>query len=299
MTPLLALALAAAPGCPGALAEAEALARAPAARAPDLARALVDRLEAVGAGGPVDAVRREAEGLAAPGAGVDPAGTAAAFRRALARHCELAAAPAPGGPAAADRDALAAILARPEYARTAADPDALRRALLRLWEDLLERLGTSEAERWASGGRAVFLGAAAAAALLAALARRRGRRDRPRLAPAAPARTAAGVRDPTPADAEDALAGGDAREAVRRALLAALAALERAGAVEGGRSLTNGEVVARVSAAPGSALAADLAALARAFDGAIYGGRPVSAGDARAAIARARAVADGAADGAR
>ncbi len=305
MTALLALALAAAPGCPGALADAEGLAVAEALAGDPAgtarARAIVDKLEAVGAGGPVDALRREAEALAEPGnAGEAGAAALAGFRRSLERHCALAAAPVPGGASAADRAALAEILARPEFARRTADPEALRRRLLRLWADLLELLGTSEAERYASTGRMIFLGAVAAALLLLLVAARRRRSAAAARAGGIAAEAAArpGARDATADDAAQALARGDAREAVRRAFLSALAALERAGRVQGGRTLTNGEIVAAVeggatSTSTPAPLAAEVAALARAFDRAIYGGLPVPPGDARAAVDRARRVAAG------
>jgi hypothetical protein len=289
---LLALALAAAPGCPGALAEAAALAGEPPALAHP-ARALVDRLEAVGAGGPVDAVRRAAEALGDPAAprGAAPGEPLARFRRVLERHCALAGAPAGPGASAADRAALAAILARPEYARGAADPEAIRRRILQRWADLLELLGTSEAERYASTGRAIFLGAvlAALAAIYVAARRRRGAAGA-RRAGEIEAAGAPRAAEATAEDAAEALARGDAREAVRRAFLAALAALERAGVVQGGRTLTNGEIVAAVGGGP-TPIATDVAALARLFDRAVYGRLPVSPEDARAAVARARAIA--------
>jgi hypothetical protein len=303
VTGLLALALAAAPGCPGALAEAGALAAEGGApgRAGARAREIVDSLEAVGAGGPVDAVRRAAGAVgdpASPGPG-DP-GAIARFRRTLERHCALAAAPAGPGASAADRAALAAILARPEYARGAGDPDALRRMVLRLWADLLELLGTSEAERYARTGRALFLSAAAAALGLAALALRRRDRASPRRPAPPPAVRGEGAREATLAEAAEALARGDATGAVRASFLAALAALERTGRVRGGRTMTNGEIVAALGAAAtrapatpaaAAALASDLAALARLFDRAVYGRLPVAPEDARAALDCARSVA--------
>jgi hypothetical protein len=303
VTALLALALAAAPGCPGALAEAEALAGDPAPA--ERALSLVDKLEAVGAGGPVAAVRREAEALGDPGAPREAAPVALArLRRTLARHCALAEAAPAKGASAADRAALAEVLARPEYARRTADPEALRRTILRLWQDLLELLGTSEAERYASTGRAIFLAAAAAAlALLLVAARRRRGAATARGASAPDASPGSPARRSTAEDAAEALARGDAREAVRRAFLAVLASLERAGRVRGGSTLTNGEILAAVAVggpaasatststpAPAAALATDVATLARLFDRAIYGGLPVAAQDARSAVERAREV---------
>lgn len=305
MTALLALALAAAPGCPAALAAAAASADADlAARAP----ALVEALEDAGAG-PTAGLAAAARALAAPGpAPASAPGAAAAFRGALARHCALAAEPAAPAASAADRAALGEVLARPELSRLRLDPWAIRRALLRAWDRIVELLGTTEAERYASLGRALFVGVAAGAAVLAAAAlgrRRRGDGGAPR---GAAERGASGERAPetTAVEAEAALRRGDGREAVRLALLAAVAALEGAGRVPRGRALTNEEIVRVATSAAASdstststsrstnanaTFASDLALLAHAFDRAVYGGRPVPADDARAAVERARRVA--------
>jgi hypothetical protein len=166
----------------------------------------------------------------------------------------------------------------------------------------VERLGTQEAERYASLGRALFLGASAGALALgvAALRRRRRRTARAASSARADAGGAAGA-DATAALAEEALRRGEAREAVRFALLAALGALERAGRVPRGRSLTNGEVVLLASGSSTStstsatststATAADLALLAGTFDRAVYGLLPVTPEEARAAVEQARRVA--------
>jgi hypothetical protein len=272
---LLALALAAAPGCPAVLAEAASLDDGRlAAEAPRLVAAL----EAAG-DGPVEALRLALRGGAA----------ASGLRPALERHCALARAPArPADPG--DDAALRAILARPEY-RRAADPLALRRALLALENRLLELLGSSEAGRYAVVGRTIFLGAAAVAlGLLAGAALRRRARRVP--AAASSRRTDVADAGERVADAEAALGRGDAREAVRLALLAALAALERGGSVPRGRALTNGELVGALAGPGGGAdLAPELAALAAVFDRTFYGGRPVALEDARDAVARARRVA--------
>jgi hypothetical protein len=290
---LLALALAAAPGCPAALAAARALpGDTLAARAPAIARELAD----AGAG-PATALAAAAGAIAAAEPGGPREAAATAFRGALARHCALAAAPAAPEASAADRAALAEVLARPELSPGSLDPWALRRALIRLWDWLAELLGTQEAERYASLGRALFLGGAAAALALAFTAlRRRSRTPR-----AAPARRGDGAppgdagADASAARAEEALRRGEAREAVRFALLAALGALERAGRVPRGRALTNEELV-RVAATPAApaatpiAAAGDLALLARAFDRAVYGELAVTTDEARAAVERARRV---------
>lgn len=209
---------------------------------------------------------------------------------AAARSCALVAAPALPGATAAERAKLAEILARPELSRRPGDPDALRRALLALRAWLVELLGTAEAERWASLGRALFLAAAAGAATLLALGLRRRRAGAPRRARApGPDEEVRAAPDASADRAEEALRAGDAREAVRQAFLAALGALERDGRVPRGRALTNGEVVAALADEP-AAPAAEIADLARAFDRAVYGGLPVAAEDARAAVARARLV---------
>jgi hypothetical protein len=274
---LLAAALAAAPGCPAALVEAAALPDGAAlARA---APAIVERLAVSGAGGSITALEAAAaEAPAAPGR----------FRAALARHCTLAALPASAGASEADRAALRAILAGPEFHRARSDPRALRELLLGLWGRLLELLGTAEAGRYAGVGRALFLGAAAIAALLGLGALRRRRARRRVGVGVEPRAVGAAGDDPGAAAerAEAALARGDAREAVREALLCAIAALEREGAIPRGRALTNGELVEAVRGWSG-----DLAFLATLFDRAIYGVRAIPLPDARAAVGLARAIA--------
>jgi hypothetical protein len=330
VTALLALALAAAPGCPAALAETAGLEPTTlAARAP----AIVERLDAAGGGGPVEAVARAARDVARGARTPEgPARAAAAFAAALSRHCALADLPASPDPSPADRERLREILARPELARGRGDPWALRRALLALWARLLDALGSAEAERYASFGRALFLGVAAAAVFLAGAALRR-RLGGSRRTAARSGEGAAGAQgdDGSVARAEEALRRGDGREAVRWALLAALGALERAGRVPRGRALTNAEVVACATATPSSpvtlseappqaarsrraaspstptptstttssptsTLASDLSALVRAFDRAVYGDQPVAPDDAARAVAcagRVRAAAGG------
>jgi hypothetical protein len=267
---VLALALAAAPGCPAVLAEAASLDDGRlAAEGPRLVEAL-----AAAGDGPVEALRLTLRD-GAPASGL---------RAALHRHCALARAPAlPPDPR--DAAALRAILARPEY-RRAADPLAIRRALLALRDRVLELLGSAEAGRYAGVGRTLYLAAAATAlGLLAGAALRRRARSRPAAAPSR--RAEVGDAGERVADAEAALGRGDARETVRLALLAAVAALERAGSVPRGRALTNGELV-RALAGPGDR--AELAALAALFDRTFYGDRPAALEDARDAIARARRV---------
>jgi hypothetical protein len=293
---LLALVLAAAPGCPVALAAADVPADDLASRA----LALVEALDQAGAGGPTAALAASARAAAAAAPAARDAAVAA-FRGALARHCALASLPAVPEASAADRAALAEVLARPELAQARSDPDALRRALLRLWDWIVELLGTEEAERYASLGRALFLGVAAAALVLVLAGLRRRSRERGTAGRGAAAGPASPVpeADESAARAEEALRSGDGPGAVRYALLAALGALERAGAVPRGRALTNEEVVAIAtststpegeSPAP-SIIASDLGALAGAFDRAVYGGLPVAPEEARTAVERARRIA--------
>ncbi|MFT3916955.1 MAG: DUF4129 domain-containing protein [Anaeromyxobacteraceae bacterium] len=288
----LALSLAAAPGpapgCPAALAAAGALDDHGLA---EDAPGLVARLRQDGGGRPLAAVTRAAEELVgAHAGGVALEGPARRLRAVLAGHCAAAALPALPEASAQERAALDALLARPEFRRARADPVALRRLLLDAWDWIVERLGSAEAERWAGLGRALFLGAAATAAGLALLGWRRRRRGREVPAPAHRAAVAVGPGpDRALARAEAALAQGEHAAAVREAMLAALAALERAGRLPRGRALTNAEVV-RAVAARDPALAAPLGPLARRFDGAIYGGRATGAPEARDAVERARAI---------
>jgi hypothetical protein len=312
VTALLALALAAAPGCPGALLAADRAAtpEALAASAPGI----VARLDRDGAGGPSLALAAEADALVAA-AEAAPDGLRLAadrFRARLRRHCDLARAPAATGAATpAERAALDGILARPEFGRARADPFALSRWLYGLWRTLADLLGTAEAGKYATGGRTLFLAAVAlalGAALLVHLRRRRAARPA-----SAPARDAAGAMALPPPDegdalAEAALASGRTAEAVRQSFLALLASLERSGRVPRGRTLTNLEMAAvlgsrrppRAFPAPASApllpaaatddLPSGFAALASLFDRVVYGGAPVGAEEARSCLGRSRSL---------
>ncbi len=279
---LLAVSLAAAPGCPEALARAAALAPAELA---DGASGIVTALDDAGAG-PTGALARAARAAFEARGTLREGSSAMAFRAALARHCALAAAAAAPAATPKDRAALAEVLARPELARNRTDLWALARALDRLWDWLVELLGTTEAERYASVGRALFAGAAVAAVVLvvSALRRRAARARRAAGDGAAPPGARRLAPDASAARAEEALARGAWRDAVRLALLAALDALERAGRVPRGRALTNDELVASIPSD-------DLSALSLAFDRAVYGGLPVAQDEARAALERARRVA--------
>jgi hypothetical protein len=304
VTALLALALAAAPGCPEAIAAAAGLdsPRDLGLAAPAVVAGLVHR----GAGGPADALAFEAEAFAeaARSGEGDLAAMAERFRSRLARHCALAAqAPAGAALRPGDRHALEEILSRPEFRQARADRGAVGRWLAELWRRILDLLGTSEAGRYAAGGRTLFF-AAVAAAMAAALAwsvrRRRGgrtAREHPR-AHAAP--SALAPPDRSEALARSALQDGDWAEAVRHAFLMLLGALERHGRVPRGRARTNRELASHLAAAgpgPAPALAGGFADLAVRFDGTVYGGAPVGAGEAAAFLERAvelRALCEGA-----
>lgn len=213
----------------------------------------------------------------------------------LAGWCaSLAARPRLPLPTRADRAALRAVYERPELRRARADTAGFRRLLSGLWGRLLELLGSTEAERYASVGRTAFLvaGLAAAAAGLAALRRRRPAGPRAR-AGAEAERATLPPPDRSAALAAAALAAGNPTGAVRHAFLSALAALELGGLLPRDRTLTNRELAGRLA---GGALAAEFDALGRLFDGAVYGGAPVGEEQARAGLAaagRLRAAAGG------
>ena len=293
MTALLALALAAAPGCPEALAAARL--ESPAQLGAD-AGAIVSRLVEQGAGGPAAALRAEAAALA-EAAREDAGGLEAPaerFRARLARHCALAAERPDGATLRpGDRRALDEILARAEFQGARSGSGALSRWLLELWRRILDLLGTEEAGRYATGGRTAFF-AAAVLAVVAGLAwavrRRRAAQGSER--PAAPAATSAlPPPDRRDALAQVALAAGRWPEAMRLSFLALLGALERGGLVPRGRALTNRELAGHLAATGPrlpAALAPGFADLAGRFDRAIYGGTPVAAGEAAAFLDRAR-----------
>jgi len=306
VTALLALALAAAPGCP------ESLAAADRARAPETlavsAAGIVERLDRTGPGGPILALSAEAEALAAAAKGPPGALPLAAdrFRSRLRRHCDLAAAPAAAGtPTPADRDKLAEILARPEFERARANPFVLSRWLYVLWRRLLDLLGTAEAGKYATGGRTFFFAALALALGAALLASLRRRRAAARPAATAPGATASATAPAPPevgdALAEAALAGGRPAEAVRQSFLALLSTLERSGRLPRGRALTNRELSAflrspattspTASTSGGRAdLPSGFSSLASLFDRVVYGGAPVAAAEARDCLGRSRAL---------
>lgn len=290
MTALLALALAAAPGCPEALAAAER-AGGPEELAVSAA-GIVGRLDR--GGGTTLALAAEAGALAAAEVGPPDALRLAAgrFRARLRRHCDLAAAPpSPGIPTPAERRKLDEILARPEFGRARADPFALSRWLHDLWRRLLDLFGTAEAEKYATGGRTFFLAAVAlalGAALVASVRRRRA--ARPASARAGAAAGATGLPPPEEGDAlaEAALGGGRAAEAVRQSFLALLASLERSGRLPRGRTLTNREMAALLGAT--GDLSSGFSSFASLFDRVVYGGFPVSSEEARDCLGRSRSL---------
>ena len=280
---LLAAALAAAAGCPAAQAQAASVGDSELAGD---AAAVAAVLEAGGAGGPADALHEEAARAGAAGAS-DRRAAGARFRVALLRHCTLAAQEAFPAPSPADRARAAEILDRPAFRRARADPDALRRWLLEQWQRFLELTETGEAQRYASFGRAVFLAAAAIGVAVGLLALLRRRTSRP-AAPAPVRELASPVPDARLDRAEEAAARGQGARAVRLAFLAALAALERRGAVPPGRALTNQELVDQLRAEPARIEA--LRTLSRLFDRCVYGGAPAGAAEAAAALRAARAL---------
>jgi hypothetical protein len=304
VTALFLLALAAAPGCPRAL--AEALREEP----PGLAvraRALVEALEREGAG-PAPALAAEARALAdVEGRPEELPGAAERFRAQLRAHCALAGTAAPRGAGPSDRARLAEILARPEFGRARADTGVLARWIASLWRRLVDLLSSVEAGRWAAGGRSAFFAALALAlggTLLWLRRRVDGRHAPASRPPTGPAARPLPAPDEGDAAAEEALRRGEAAEALRQAFLGLLAALERAGQIPLGRSLTNREIAARLAtststttttanpnptAAP-TQLALGFADLAARFDRAVYGRAAVAAGEARACLDRSRAL---------
>lgn len=228
-----------------------------------------------------------------------PAGPCAAPAEADRAWCaSVASRPRLPLPTLEDRAALREVYERPELRHARVDTAGLRRRLAGLWLRILELFGSVEAEQYASVGRTIFLAAALVAAVAGLAAARRRRPARPPSVPTAGAEASRGpVPDRSVELARGALARGDDADALRHAFLAALAALEGAGALPHDRSLTNRELAGRVARAH-VALAADFEALGRAFDEAVYGRRPVGAPEAREALdvaLRIRAAVGGAA----
>ncbi|HYD42989.1 MAG TPA: DUF4129 domain-containing protein [Anaeromyxobacter sp.] len=270
-----------APPCAAALARADGLDNAAlAVQAPDLAR----ELRSAAPDTPADAVLAEAARAAEePGAAAG-----ARFRAAVAWHCALAAAPRLPAAGAREREVAEEILERPAFRRARADPWAVRRWLLGLWERFLALFETPEAQAYARFSQVLFLAAAAAAAALGAWALLR---RRPVAAPAtaAPPDRTSPAPDARLDAAAAAAARGEAALAVRLSMLAALGALERDAVVPPGRSLTSAELVAHLRAA-GADRAQAAQALCGLFDRTVYGASPASPADAAAALAAARAL---------
>lgn len=194
----------------------------------------------------------------------------------------------------ADREALARVLAQPEFQAQRWRGDALRQWLAGWWERLTELLGTEEAERWAGLGRAVFLSAVVVALLLLwrAARHRRGsaRAAARRREPEGAASAAVAAGSVAVADAERALAAGDPPEAVRLAFLAAIAAIRRQLPSAAAAVLTGSELAGRVADE-------GFGRLARLHERTVYGRRPVTTQEAEAALAEATRMASGAAPG--
>lgn len=194
----------------------------------------------------------------------------------------------------ADRAALAEVLADPEFQAQRWSGEQLRRWLAGWWERLTELLGTSEAERWAGLGRAVFLAAALVALLLLWRAVRLRQRRASGVAVAGPGGPAAvrpwRARGVAVAEAEQALAAGDAVEAVRLAFLAAAGALQRRLRTEAVDALTGTELAGRVADQ-------GFGRLARLHERTVFGRRPVSREEAEAALAVAARLVSGAGAG--
>jgi hypothetical protein len=186
---------------------------------------------------------------------------------------------------AADRAALAEVLAGPDFQAQRGWGEALRRWLAQAWERLTELLGTAEAEQVAGLGRFVFLAAVAVAALLLWRAARQRRTGGATAAPRPPgAATPPGTSWAVVADGERALAGGDPAAAVRLAFLASVGALRRRLRGREADSLTGSELAGR--------LADDgFTRLVRLHERTVFGRRPVTEAEAAGALAVAAALA--------
>jgi hypothetical protein len=227
-------------------------------------------------------------------------GTRASARRVLlvatlvALAAGAAAQPPPSDPAAAvvsDRDArreaLAGVLAQPEFQRSAAAAlmDQLRQEIARRLLDLWARLGGSRlGSRSAATAFAWFVGLLALAALtwwlVQSLARASARHALGLAPPAARRRTArAWARD-----AVAAYRAGEAREAARCAYRAALARLEEEGEWRQDEARTPREYLRILP--PGHRRHPALADLTARFERAWYGTDAGSPDDTRAMLAR-------------
>jgi hypothetical protein len=179
----------------------------------------------------------------------------------------------------AERAALAEVLARPEFRPRRFDLGALRELLAGGWARLLELLGTAEAERWASLGRAVFLVALALVGLLAWRTLRRRSLAATRRPPPPPTGLSLGAPAPEAAaiEAARALGAGDLSGAVRLAYRACAACLPLRGPALPTASLTGRELAALSGEAA-------FASLARLHERTVFGLRSVTAAEARGAV---------------
>jgi hypothetical protein len=255
-------------------------------------------LENKGAGGPSAAVRRAATELLELAEDAEPEKREQASRRfelTVERHCQLArqqrARVADTRPD--QRQRMAAILERPEFHRARTDTDLLARLIQAVWTAILEALGSTEAGRYASGGRSAFFALVALLLVGWLLFLLRHRRTARRAAIAAAPEPVSLLADPEAeaAAAARALAGGNGRDAVRHAFRSVLAALERAELIPVGRSFTNRELVGRLGQGAAAPLVPAIDALARTFDRAVYGGVEVPGDDARAYLEKSRTLA--------
>jgi hypothetical protein len=184
------------------------------------------------------------------------------------------------------------VLARPEFLAERWRGDALRQWLAGWWERLTALLGTTAAEQWAGLGRAVFLSAAAVGLLLLwrALRRRRAGAGTPARRRDLEAVSWPVAEPVSVADAERALAAGDAAQAVRLAFLAAIALVGPRLPASAISVLTGSELAERI---------ADdrFGRLARLHERTVFGRRPVTSEEAAAAVAVASMMSSGPAAG--
>ncbi len=193
--------------------------------------------------------------------------------------------PLSGGGTAEDADPakLQEILDRTEFAQARQLNEAALARLMRKLEAWLQSLlGTTGAESFGQGGRAVFLGFALALLLALALRLWRAREGRREARSAALPAEALQLKPPEThlALARAALAA-DGREACRQGLLALLSALEQKRYARPDRVKTNRELSEELSTrgAP-SELAAEVRRLLRWYDARFYSLEPVATEDA-------------------
>jgi hypothetical protein len=285
-------------GCEAALAELHPAGRSTIGLSEAGSRAIA-AMERQGRAVPVVSLKRLLDQLKESGddAPLATASLALRFSSALERHCAFAAAPEAARLAPEDRSRLGEILERAEFAHAKADTDFADRILASLWQSIVDLMGNAQAERYASGGRAVFFAAVGTITALAlAFAVRRRLRARRQLRPSGELATIARVEtanDPTDAlrAADRALLAGDGGAAIREAFAAIVTALERAAQVDEARTRTNAEILADLAHPHGGALAQAFLPLARAQERVAYGLEPATLDRARAYLEEARALA--------